>query len=149
MNPIAEFPTATFSAGSFRLPVRIYYEDTDTLGMVYHANYLKYMERARVEWLRAVGVFLPEVAEQERGAFVVRRINIEYLRPAKLGDALDATVRVKSVKGCSVDLRQTVEDAGGAYTQADVQIAYVNIDKMRAAAMPQALRQGILSSIEI
>ena len=84
----------------FAFPVSVYYEDTDTLGMVYHANYLKYFERARVEWLHAIDVNLVKIAQAARQAFVVHRVNIEYLKPAALGDRLEATVEVLSIRSC-------------------------------------------------
>jgi acyl-CoA thioester hydrolase len=147
VNRITEFPSLALIESRFRWPVRVYYEDTDALGMVYHANYLRYLERARVEWLEAAGVFLPQLAERDRGAFVVRRMQLDYVKSAQLGEKLHATVSVRAVKACTADLRQTVEtlDADITYLAAEVQIAYVDIDKRRPAAMPEALRNALIN----
>ena len=128
------------AANEFSWPVSVYYEDTDTLGMVYHSNYLKYFERARVEWLNALGVDLPAVAAASRRAFVVHRVNIEYLKPAALGDRLAATVEVLEVRSCFVELRQTVRRGDELLTQAEVRIVYVDMDKLKPAALPDAVR---------
>jgi acyl-CoA thioester hydrolase len=127
----------------FFWPVRVYYEDTDTLGMVYHANYLKYFERARVEWLRALGVDLPELAERERTAFVVRELAIDYLKPARLAQELQVTVQVKDVRGCYVDLAQSVEGGAETYARGKVRIVYVDIDKGKPAAIPDPIRDKL------
>ena len=127
----------------FAWPVTIYYEDTDTLGMVYHSNYLKYFERARVEWLNAMDVNLPKIAAALRQAFVVHRVNIEYLKPAALGDRLDATVEVLSVRSCFVELRQTVRRGAELLTQAEVRIVYVDMDKLKPVVLPDAVRSQL------
>ena len=76
----------------FSFPVRVYYEDTDAAGVVYYANYLKFMERARTEWLAALGFPLAQFEREHGIAFVVHRVEIDYLAPARLNDALDVTV---------------------------------------------------------
>ena len=82
-------PSVNESApGTFSFPVRVYYEDTDTAGIVYYANYLRYLERGRTEWLRALGVAQLQLAEETGIVFAVRSLNIEYLKPARLDDAL-------------------------------------------------------------
>ena len=130
----------------FEWPVVVYYEDTDTLGMVYHANYLKYFERARVEWLIALGVNLPEIAATTRRAFVVHRVNIEYLKPAALGDRLAATVEMLQLRRCFVELRQTVRRGEELLTQAEVRIVYIDMDKLKPAALPDAVRTKLNAS---
>ncbi|MDQ3261829.1 MAG: YbgC/FadM family acyl-CoA thioesterase [Burkholderiales bacterium] len=128
---------------AFAWPVTVYYEDTDTLGMVYHSNYLKYFERARVEWLNAIDVNLPKIAAAWRQAFVVHRVNIEYLKPAALGDRLHATVEVLSVRSCFVELRQTVRRGAELLTQAEVRIVYVDLDKLKPVILPDAVRSQL------
>jgi acyl-CoA thioester hydrolase len=76
----------------FRWPVRVYYEDTDAAGIVYYANYLKFLERARTEWLVAMGFTLTALEAEHNAVFVVYRLEIEYRQPARLGDALDVTM---------------------------------------------------------
>src|SRR5512138_1443660 len=90
----------------FTHPVRIYWEDTDAGGVVYYANYLKFMERARSEWLRTQG-FEQDVLRDEAGVvFVVRRVEIDYLAPARFNDALDVTVNLHEVGRASLVVRQ-------------------------------------------
>jgi acyl-CoA thioester hydrolase len=127
----------------FAFPVSVYYEDTDTLGMVYHANYLKYFERARVEWLNAIDVNLVKIAQAARQAFVVHRVNIEYLKPAALGDRLDATVEVLSIRSCFVELRQTVRRGAELLTQAEVRIVYIDMDKLKPVVLPDLVRNKL------
>ena len=100
--------TSPGPGAAFRLPVRVYYEDTDAAGVVYYANYLKFLERARSEWLSARGF---EVAALERGhgiAFAVRRVEIDYLRPARLGDRLDVTFAVVDGRRSRLVARQEI-----------------------------------------
>ena len=127
----------------FTFPVSVYYEDTDTLGMVYHANYLKYFERARVEWLNAIDVNLVKIAQAARQAFVVHRVNIEYLKPATLGDRLEATVEVLSIRSCFVELRQTVRRGAELLTQAQVRIVYIDMDKLKPVVLPERVRNKL------
>ena len=127
----------------FAFPVSVYYEDTDTLGMVYHANYLKYFERARVEWLNAIDVNLVKIAQAARQAFVVHRVNIEYLKPAALGDRLEATVEVLSIRSCFVELRQTVRRGAELLTQAEVRIVYIDMDKLKPVVLPEQVRNKL------
>ena len=96
----------------FAWPVRVYYEDTDAGGIVYYANYLKFMERARTEWLRNYGVDLRQLAAQECMMFVVRSANLDFLQPAHLGDALDVSVEVLRRRPASITLRQQVTCSG-------------------------------------
>lgn len=127
----------------FAFPVSVYYEDTDTLGMVYHANYLKYFERARVEWLNAMDVNLVKIAQAARQAFVVHRVNIEYLKPAALGDRLEATVEVLSIRSCFVELRQTVRRGAELLAQAEVRIVYIDMDRLKPVVLPEQVRNKL------
>ena len=92
----------------FVWPIRVYYEDTDAGGIVYYANYLKFMERARTEWLRHYGIDLRELAAQGQTMFVVRSAKLDFLQPAHLGDALEVSVEVIRRRPASVTLRQHV-----------------------------------------
>ena len=78
---------------SFRWPVRVYYEDTDAAGVVYYANYLRFLERARTEWLASLGISLTGLEDEHGVVFVVHRLEIEYRRPARLYDPLEVTVQ--------------------------------------------------------
>ncbi|MBI5451363.1 MAG: tol-pal system-associated acyl-CoA thioesterase [Gammaproteobacteria bacterium] len=92
----------------FLWPVRVYYEDTDSGGVVYYANYLKFLERARSEWLRALGFEQDQLLDQYGVIFAVRRVELEYLRPARFNDQLHATVEVMELGGASLTFKQQV-----------------------------------------
>ncbi len=94
---------------TFSFPVRVYYEDTDSGGVVYYANYLKFLERARTEWLRAAGFEQPELLRDHNVIFVVRSVAIEYLRPAQFNDELTVTVRMEKLGRSTIEVFQTVE----------------------------------------
>lgn len=83
----------------FILSMRVYYEDTDSVGLVYHANYLKFMERARTEWLRSVGIEQDVLAREEGIVFAVRSVELDYLKPAKFNDLLEISVTITRVGG--------------------------------------------------
>jgi acyl-CoA thioester hydrolase len=85
-------PEQASPQADFRYPVRVYWEDTDAGGVVYYANYLKYLERARTEWLRSLGVEQGALGREAGVAFVVRRLAVDFLRPARLDDALDVDI---------------------------------------------------------
>ena len=149
LKPVYELSREQENANVFAWPVSVYYEDTDTLGMVYHANYLKYFERARVEWLNAIDVNLVKIAQAARQAFVVHRVNIEYLKPATLGDRLEATVEVLSIRSCFVELRQTVRRADELLTQAEVRIVYIDMDKLKPVVLPDGVRNNLKKVISV
>ena len=134
MSSVADSPT-------FRWPVRVYYEDTDAGGVVYHANYLLFMERARTEWLRVLG-FEQDVLRREAGVqFSVRRASIDYVRPARFNDLLTVTVALSGVGGASLELAQAVvRDADGVVCcRGAVQIACVDAETLRPARIPKQL----------
>jgi acyl-CoA thioester hydrolase len=126
-------------AEPFRLPVRVYYEDTDAAGVVYYANYLKFMERARTEWLAAAG-FPLAVFEREHGVvFVVHRCEIDFLRPARLNDALTVTVEVEDRGAVRLNVRQKVLRDDKVLTTARVTLACVQARDFRPTRMPAPL----------
>lgn len=90
------------------LDVRVYYEDTDLAGIVYYANYLKFIERGRTEWVRALGVDQARLKAEHGIVFAVRRIEADYLRPAKFDDLLTVTTAVQAVGGARIALHQEV-----------------------------------------
>jgi acyl-CoA thioester hydrolase len=123
--------------------VRVYYEDTDFTGIVYHANYLRYMERGRTNYLRLIGAdhrALFEATEKEAPgfAFVVRSMNIEFLKPARMDDILDVVTAPEEVKGASVLLRQHVLRGEELLIDAGVRVAFVSGG--RARPIPKPLR---------
>jgi len=127
----------TAPRASFVFPVRVYYEDTDAAGIVYYANYLKFFERARTEWLRTLGFEQRGLAEQGI-AFAARSIVVEYLKPARLDDALNVVSEIESVGRVQVVFAQRILRAEGAelLLTASMRIACIEPAAMRAAAMP-------------
>jgi acyl-CoA thioester hydrolase len=123
--------------------VRVYYEDTDFSGIVYHASYLRFMERGRTNYLRLIGAdhrALFEQAEKEAPgfAFVVRHMDIHFNKPAKMDDVLEIVTTPKEVKGASVTLNQKVSRGADLIVEADVQVAFVSGG--RAKPIPKPLR---------
>jgi len=93
---------------TFLLPIRVYYEDTDAGGVVYHSNYIKFFERARTEWLRQLGYELDELAQEEQLLFVVRAVSCEYLRPAQFNDELFVSAEIIELGKTSIQFEQKV-----------------------------------------
>ena len=129
---------------TFSFPVRVYYEDTDAGGVVYYANYLKFLERARTEWLRAAGFELPELLRNHNVIFVVRSVAIEYLRPAQLNDTLAITVDMKKLGACTIDVFQTVE-RDTRLIEASVKIVSVDGTSFKPVSIPDPIRQQLES----
>jgi acyl-CoA thioester hydrolase len=121
----------------FIWPVRVYYEDTDAGGVVYYANYLKFTERARTEWLRSNGFEQTDLAQQHGVVFVVRAIAVEYLKPARFNDALQVTVELIKVGAGQIDLVQRVIRDDEELATAAVKIVCVRLGTMRPVRMPQ------------
>jgi acyl-CoA thioester hydrolase len=130
-------------SGRHHLVVRVYYEDTDFTGIVYHANYLRYMERGRTNYLRLLGAdhrSLFEAAEQEAPgfAFVVRSMTLDYRRPARMDDVLEVVTEPEEVKGASITLRQMVMRGDELLVEAHVRVAFISGG--RARPIPKPLR---------
>ena len=122
---------------SSSLPVRVYYEDTDAAGVVYYASYLKFCERARTEWLRALGFGQQRLADELGIAFVVRAISVEYLKPARLDDALNLVSEIESLGRAQLVFDQRVLRDGEVLLTAKMRIACIDRDQMRPTAMPK------------
>ncbi len=131
-----------------RFDVRVYYEDTDMGGVVFYANYLKFMERGRTEWLRAVGVNQSTVAAQEQRAFMVTELNIRYLKPARLDDLLQIESEVTRMGRASLHFHQTIRCEGELLTQSDIQVCCVETVNMRIAAIPKSVRTKFAVTIQ-
>ncbi len=127
----------------FEWPLRIYFEDTDAAGIVYYARYLHYMERARTEWLRTKGMDVQELAREKRIVFTVRSVCVDYLRPARLSDAVYASVAVRRVGGASIDLSQVIRRDHEKLCDGTVRLACVDVDSMRPRGIPKALASAI------
>lgn len=127
------------AAAQFRLPVRVYYEDTDAGGVVYYANYLKYFERARTEWLRAAGHDQSALVSRWNVLFAVRSIQVDYRRPARLDDQLEIEARVISLGRASIDFDQVALSDTIELCRAQVRIACLDARTFRPRAMPAEL----------
>ncbi len=127
----------------FSWPVRVYYEDTDSGGVVYYANYLKFFERARTEWLRSFGLNQDKLAQEEDLIFVVRRATLEFVRPARLDDMLEVTVEPLKIARVYIDLAQEARCATQDLARAELRVACLNRQNFKPVAIPQYLR-GVL-----
>ncbi|MBM3392445.1 MAG: tol-pal system-associated acyl-CoA thioesterase [Betaproteobacteria bacterium] len=134
-------PVNTSAPGAFSFPVRVYYEDTDMAGVVYYAGYLRFLERGRTEWLRDLGVEQLGLAQEEGLVFAVRSLNIEYLKPARLDDALAVLTELTLPGRAQVTLRQWIERGGETLVEATVRIACLDTKTMKPTALPAALRK--------
>ena len=126
------------------MQVRVYYEDTDFSGIVYHANYLRFMERGRTNHLRLMGaqqhtLFAEAEAETPGFAFVVRSMRIDFLKPARMDDILDVVTWPVAVKGASIMLAQEVKRGHDVLVKAQVRVAFISGG--RAQPIPKAIRQ--------
>lgn len=125
-------------------PLRVYYEDTDAGGIVYHANYLRFAERARTEMMRVMGIPHAEMKAQDGVFFAVRRSVIDFHAPARLDDALDVESRILAGGGASLEIEQTIRHAGGSDRLVTITSKLACIDQaLRPARLPGRLRAAI------
>jgi len=130
---------APAAASGFAWPIRVYFEDTDSGGIVYYANYLKFLERARTEWLRALGFCQSELAARAGVVFVVRSLAIDYLRPSRIDDSLQVTVEPVKVGAAQLVVAQEVRRDGAVLVSAEVRLACVNAATLKPVRIPQAI----------
>jgi len=123
------------------LSVRVYYEDTDSGGVVYYANYLKYLERGRTELLRSLGVEQQKLLEETGLAFAVRSLSAEYLKPAKLDDLLQIETVIQDLGRAQVTFAQSVVRGDETLLTATVRVACLVLAKGKPAAMPKELHE--------
>jgi acyl-CoA thioester hydrolase len=124
-------------------PIRVYFDDTDAGGVAYHANYLKWAERARTESLRAMGLPHSLMMESYNVMLVVRRIEVEYVAPARLDEALLVTTRLRELRAASMDLTQTVLRGEAVLARMQVGLVCVGADTLRPARLPQPWRAAL------
>ena len=136
------------NVSEFNWPVRVYFEDTDAGGIVYHARYLYFLERARTEWLRELG-FNQSLLKQQNVLFVVRDMNIKWQKPAELDDALTVSVNIVAVKKASLKMQQTIQTENEQKLHVDVTIACIDATNKKPMAIPQAILSLITISDEI
>lgn len=132
----------------FTLPLRIYYEDTDASGVVYHAQYFKYFERARTEWLRALGYDQERLRTELNLAFTVVSAQVEYRQPARLDDEIRVTVTLIKQRKASLKFEQMVHCGPKPLTQASFRIASVSADTFRPRAIPDAIIETIMQEMQ-
>jgi acyl-CoA thioester hydrolase len=133
-----------------RFPVRVYFEDTDAGGVAYHANYLKWAERARTESLRAMHLPHALMMERHNSMLVVRRIEVEYVRPARLDEALLVETRIQAMGAATLDLRQIVlrEEGEEVLARLGVGLVCVRADDLRPARLPEPWRGRLRALME-
>ena len=135
-------------AESFVWPVRIYWEDTDAGGVVYHAQYLAFMERARSEWLRGIGLHQDAMKRDADLVFVVRAMAVDFRAPARLDDQLSVSVRLLECRGASLVLAQRIERDGALLVEAEVRIAALRASAFRPCPLPDALLSQLKPLVE-
>ncbi|MBL0711318.1 MAG: tol-pal system-associated acyl-CoA thioesterase [Colwellia sp.] len=122
-----------------KFPIRVYYEDTDAGGIVYYANYLKFFERARTEWLRMLGINQAELLEQNIG-FVVSKVEMNNIMPAKLDDLLEVNSTINTLKRASLVFHQQITNqAQQVICTVTVRVACVNFQSVKAMAIPKSI----------
>lgn len=129
--------------GTHYMPLRVYYEDTDASGIVYYANYLKFIERARTDLLRLIGITHSEMARGTGLAFAVRHCHIDYHMPARLDDEIEVVTRVSKVRGASLDAEQTVRRGSDHLVSTKLKIACIDSGG-RARRLPKEIRAALL-----
>lgn len=128
----------------FRWPVRVYYEDTDSGGVVYYANYLKFMERARTEWLRSLGFEQDRLAREAGIIFAVTEVELRFQRPARFNDELSVTARVIEQRRASLRFAQTVYRGEQALCAGRIQIASLDCASFRPRPIPDAILEEMI-----
>lgn len=127
----------------FVWPVRVYYEDTDHGGVVYYANYLKFMERARTEWLRELGFEQDQLCDEENLLFAVRSVQLDYHRPAHFNDALEVSAEVLKHGRVTIDFQQQVRRGEEILCEGQVRLAAINAATLRPMAITEKLQQKL------
>ena len=138
--------TPTFPAApAFVWPVRVYYEDTDAGGVVYHANYIRFMERARTEFLRHLGFELNVLEWDQRLIFAVRDLSVDFRRPARLNDLLGVSVDFEALRAASLLFVQRISRDGLLLCEGRVRVASLSADSFRPMAIPDFMLERLAS----
>ena len=127
----------------YSIPVRVYIEDTDAGGIVYYANYLRFMERARTEWLRACGIELDTLQDEHRKMFVVRSVQIDFHSPAKFNEQLTVSANLVTLKSASLVCEQRIMRGEVLLTESTVRLVCVNVDSMAPCAIPTEIKEAM------
>lgn len=123
--------------------VRVYYEDADAGGVVYHSNYLNFMERARTEWLRSLGFEQTELKTEMGVMFVVRELKLQYRKPARFNDALSVITRLIKVGRSLLEFEQTIYRNKELLTSATVEVVCVDAEQFKPASIPAKIRHAM------
>lgn len=141
---MSEFPSpGHFEGKVFILPVRIYYEDTDLSGVVYHANYLRYMERGRSEFFFALGVKVASLDDPDPAAWALRKLDLEYIRPARFGDLVEVHTKATALTGVRLEAEQNIYCAGTLLTRGHVEACLVTLTG-KPRRIPKDVRDKLL-----
>lgn len=129
---------------NFEWPVRVYYEDTDAAGIVYYANYLKFMERARTERLRAIGYEQDQLMNEFGIVFAVRSVQADYLKPARFNDELTVTAEISQLKRASLVFEQKIlNKSGEPLCTGSIKVACLDLETMGPRKIPEEMRERI------
>jgi len=128
---------------SFRWPIRVYWEDTDAGGIVFYANYLKFFERARTEWLRSFGIEQQQLKETTGGMFVVAETAVRYLRPARLDDELIVTARIQKAGRAAMTIHQQALLKNTLLCEGTIRIGWVDAASLQPARIPQNMIESL------
>jgi acyl-CoA thioester hydrolase len=131
----------------FNWPVRIYYEDTDAGGVVYHSNYLNFMERARTEWLRALGFEQPQLKADMGVIIVVHSMQVEFKSPAYFNDMLDIHSKLTKLGRGSIEMEQKTMRGHTLLIKAQVKLAFVNADTFKPLGIPAEIKAAMLPKL--
>jgi len=129
----------------FNWPIRVYYEDTDAEGVVYYANYLKFMERARTEWLRQLGFEQDDLTQRLKAVFVVRHVDMDFLKPALFNHLLNIHTSMSDIGKTSLTFEHKVllESAADVFCTAQIKVVCVDRDNFRPKRVPQEIRDAL------
>lgn len=134
---------AALAAPMFSIPVRVYYEDTDSGGIVYYANYLRFMERARTEFLREMGFEQDALQLQNKRLFVVKEIAVNYIKPARFNALLDVSAQLSGHRPASLQFVQHVRESGALLCEATVNVACIHAETLKPSRIPVALLEAL------
>lgn len=130
----------------FVWPIRVYYEDTDGGGVVYHSNYLNFMERARTEWLRSLGFHQTELRDRLGILFVVRDIKLRYRKPACFDDALEVRTELVGTGRSLLQFRQVIVRDSETLTESDVEVVCIDAARFKPVTIPSVVREKIMET---
>lgn len=126
---------------AFSLPIRVYFQDTDAGGVMYHASYVNFMERARTEWLRTLGYSNAELMREFGVVFVVRSLRLDYFKPALLDDLLEVTAQIKDTGRSRLTLLQNVLRGDEVLAEGEVHLVCVSVESFKPVSVPEVLRK--------